>query len=272
MFSRLLKYLVLASCSAAGIACSHQQGSTCSGTVEPANPHSCSCAGKSGAASTPVVDVKVMPNGETRTYVIIGSTPCSTCKATTSECSKCKTVKDAVARAVPTPSCNKCQAAKNAVVASPAPGCSSCQTAKGLPTQPLTQTPRPLDRSVADGHLLTVPPQTSEPHVVAKPEGSSLPNEVRDPVTGLIRYDHARDYSWVVGKLEYLHAKHQWRVRYAPYDVDDELGGVVALTGVEHLSDKLRSGVTVRIQGNLVHPESRKASPEYYVYDLKSIE
>jgi len=107
---------------------------------------------------------------------------------------------------------------------------------------------------------------------VEKPSTDTAPKEFRDPATGMIRYDHARDYSWVVGKLEYLHSKHQWRVRYAPYDVDDELGGVVALTGVDHMNDQLKNGMTVRIQGNLVNPESRKSSPEYYVYDLKSME
>ena len=110
-------------------------------------------------------------------------------------------------------------------------------------------------------------PETSKPGLVA-----TAPKELRDPATGHIRYDHARDYSWVVGQLQYLHSKQQWRVRYSPYDVDDELGGAVTLVGVSHLGEGLQNGMSVRIQGQLVNPESRKGSPEYQVYDLKMIQ
>jgi hypothetical protein len=44
MFTKLWKYLILAFCTTSGIACSHHDSSTCSGTVAPPNPNpSCTC-------------------------------------------------------------------------------------------------------------------------------------------------------------------------------------------------------------------------------------
>jgi hypothetical protein len=158
--------------------------------------------------------------------------------------------------------CKSCQG-KQAIVSAPASGCNTCQKAPTAVTAP--NTPQRLDMTV-------VAPDRSDEHVVNRPDYMTAPKELRDPATGAVRYDHARDYAWVVGQLEYLHSKHQWRVRYSPYDVEDEFGGVVSLSGIDHISDRFQNGMVVRIQGQIVNSEPRKSSPEYYVYDLKVIQ
>ncbi len=94
-----------------------------------------------------------------------------------------------------------------------------------------------------------------------------------DPVTRTsARYDHSEDYTWVMGKLEYLHSKKAWRVRYAPAEVEDALGGCVTLLGVDYLNDNLKDGQMVRVDGVLVDPESRQISPPYQVHAIKPMD
>jgi hypothetical protein len=93
----------------------------------------------------------------------------------------------------------------------------------------------------------------------------------REPGAGPLHSDHAADFSWIVGQLEFLNMKNQWRVRYASYDADDKFGGVVALSGVDHVAGQLKEGMAVRLQGQLVESDSKKASPEYFVHDIRVI-
>ena len=155
---------------------------------------------------------------------------------------------------IPNAPCNTC--AKAPVAAAPA------NVAAAPPT------PRVLDPKVAEAKPVEQP--APPPRGVAKVEDAAKAH--RDPASGLIRFDHARDYAWVVGQLQYLHGKRQWRVRYSPFDVDDTFGGVVTITGLDHLAEQFKDGATVRIQGQLVDPDSHKPSPEYYVYDIKVLE
>jgi hypothetical protein len=244
MFSRIWKYLLLALCSTAGMSCSHDRCNSCSSGAKPEPCRSCaSSAGKAIVAQPPaVMTVKPLANGGPRTYVMVPSPECSSCKP----------------RAA-VPRCDSCNSSKNTVVkTTPVPKESPAANAPA---------PRPLDQSIAAAK--PAPPIVIEPK---KPTVAKTPKEFRDPVTGAIRLDHARDYSWLVGQLEYLQTKHQWRVRYSPYDVDDDHGGVVSLSGVDHLTDRFRNGMTVRVLGQLVNPDSRKASPEYFVHDMKMME
>ncbi len=79
------------------------------------------------------------------------------------------------------------------------------------------------------------------------------------------------DYSVIVGQLEYLHMKRQWRVRYAGYDTDDIQGGVFTLRGIESSAGQFKDGMTVEVQGSL-DIDSRGPSPDYFVHRLKIIE
>ncbi len=129
------------------------------------------------------------------------------------------------------------------------------------------ETPRVLDPKVAETKPIELPEPPPGVAKVADPH-----KEHRDPDTGMIRFDHAGDYAWIVGQLQYLHGKRQWRVRYAPADVDDNFGGVVIITGIDHMADKFKDGATVRVQGQLIDSDGRKAAPEYHVYDIKVLQ
>jgi len=124
-----------------------------------------------------------------------------------------------------------------------------------LPTKAPTMMPNALSPSI------TKELPTSSDHTSQKLSTESVPATP----------DHAKDYSWIVGQLEYLNMKKQWRVRYAPCDVDDAFGGVVTLSGVDHLSEQLKDGMYVKLQGQLVNPDQTKAAPDYFVYGIGRI-
>jgi hypothetical protein len=118
------------------------------------------------------------------------------------------------------------------------------------------------------------PPQQLAPAVVAKAQPGET-HTVAKPTeapSGGARYDHAKDHSWLMGKLEYLYSKKVWRVRYSPPEVDDELGGCVTLVGIDPALDNFKSGQMVRVDGVLVDPDSRQLSPAYQVHGLKPLE
>ena len=158
------------------------------------------------------------------------------------------------------PTCNMCKTAPKAP-------CNTCLNPATVPAAlpATTATPRPLDPNITAAKPL-------DPKTLAVPDANAAFRDHRDPATGHVRYDHARDFSWVVGELQYLHTKKQWRVRYAPIDVDDTHGGSVTLSGVDHLTDQLKSGMTVRLQGQLIEPDLNKSAPDYHVYGIKTLE
>jgi hypothetical protein len=75
---------------------------------------------------------------------------------------------------------------------------------------------------------------------------------------------HAADYSWLTGELQYLAARNVWRLRYAPADQEDRYGGSVLLVG-DALPAERKSGQIVRVEGQLVNPETSEARPPYWV-------
>jgi hypothetical protein len=119
--------------------------------------------------------------------------------------------------------------------------------------------PQPLDNSVS------VAPPTVLPPFADGAKGQAISTSPEP-----LHMEHDVDFAWVVGKLEYLNLKHQWRVRYAPCDVEDAYGGVVVLSGVDHLSGQLHDGDTVRVVGQLTPPANKKMSAEYFVHEIKT--
>jgi len=81
-------------------------------------------------------------------------------------------------------------------------------------------------------------------------------------------FGHAADYGWLMGELEYLHSKNVWRLRYAPADQEDRHGGTVLLVA-DSLPSDCKSGQVVRIEGQLVNPESDEPRPPYWVRTLQ---
>ncbi len=81
------------------------------------------------------------------------------------------------------------------------------------------------------------------------------------PKTG---YGHAADYSWLSGELEYLQTRQVWRLRYALADQEDRYGGTVILVG-EGLPANCKAGQLVRVEGQLLNPDSDRPRPPYRV-------
>ncbi len=81
-------------------------------------------------------------------------------------------------------------------------------------------------------------------------------------------YGHAADYGWLLGELEYLRSKNVWRLRYAPADQEDRHGGTVLLVA-DSLPPDCKNGQVVRVEGQLVNPESDEPRPPYWVRTLR---
>jgi len=81
---------------------------------------------------------------------------------------------------------------------------------------------------------------------------------------------HAADYSWLIGELQYLEVRNVWRVRYATVEDEDRYGGSVVLTETGPMFGHL-NGQLVRVEGQLVAPDSREPSPAYRVRHLQLV-
>jgi hypothetical protein len=102
------------------------------------------------------------------------------------------------------------------------------------------------------------------PQVV--PAGMHSPEP--EPMLSQDSYGHAPDYGWLKGELEYLRARDVWRLRYALADQEDRHGGTVLLVA-DSLPPGCKSGQFVRVEGQLVNPESDEARPPYWVRTLQ---
>jgi hypothetical protein len=122
--------------------------------------------------------------------------------------------------------------------------------------------PSPVDLKAAQA----LPAPQSVTLKVASVAHGAEPERIRAFDT--VQIQHPQDFAWVVGQLQYIHATRKWRVRYLPCDIEDQFGGVVTITGAEHLAEQFKEGATVHLQGQLVDPDTRKAAPEYYTWGI----
>jgi hypothetical protein len=86
--------------------------------------------------------------------------------------------------------------------------------------------------------------------------------------------DHAPDYSWIQGRLEYSALSGGvWKVRYAPLSVDDQHGGSVILESTSDTSH-FQAGDTVYVEGRIVAGDQRRAlqNPVYQVQRMRIVE
>ena len=88
-------------------------------------------------------------------------------------------------------------------------------------------------------------------------------------ITASARFDHAPDYTWLVGELQYLHVRNAWRVRYASVDEEDRYGGSVTLVETGPMDKFQKSGQLVRVQGRLLNADSREPSPVFRVSAIR---
>jgi hypothetical protein len=80
-------------------------------------------------------------------------------------------------------------------------------------------------------------------------------------------YGHAPDYRWLTGELRYAQVRQAWCLRYAGEEDQDRYGGSVTLV-TSGMTTGLRPGQAVRVEGELIDPESRDPSPAYRVRGL----
>jgi hypothetical protein len=78
----------------------------------------------------------------------------------------------------------------------------------------------------------------------------------------------AGDYSWLLGELQYIRSRNVWRLRYLDGDAEDRYGGTVTLVG-EGLPHDCQSGQMVRVEGQVVNPDSSDPRPPYWVRKLQ---
>ena len=94
--------------------------------------------------------------------------------------------------------------------------------------------------------------RTSSPRV-------AFPSSAKVSPRSGARYAFAPDYSWLKGKLEYLHGNQQWKLRYIPIDGEtDEFGGSVVIADVATLGN-YKAGNFVKVEGAVALSLSRAA-------------
>jgi hypothetical protein len=91
-------------------------------------------------------------------------------------------------------------------------------------------------------------------------------------ITADPRWDHAPDYTWLIGELQYLHGRNVWRVRYASCEDEDRFGGSVTLCETGPMSE-FKEGMTVRVEGRVLNEQvtDRAGHSEYRVNAIQAV-
>ncbi len=133
--------------------------------------------------------------------------------------------------------------------------------AVGEPPQPMPQAASKDPLPLADAF---VKPRPAVPNA-AVVEAPVAPLAENGPPAG---FGHAEDYSWLSGELQFIQARNVWRLRYAPFEQEGRYGGTVLLVG-DGLPTNCQAGQIVRVEGQLVNPETDEARPPYWVRSFK---
>jgi hypothetical protein len=114
----------------------------------------------------------------------------------------------------------------------------------------------------------TVPPII---HTAAKP---ALPDPA-DPIFRQTsappapRFGHDPNYRWLVGTVEYCRFEQAWLLRYVSVEEDDRYGGCVTLVASDP-KIRFKAGQTVRVEGDLIDPNSQQMQPAFQVQSLRA--
>ena len=149
-------------------------------------------------------------------------------------------------------------------------GCSSTCHECGCQTR-LTPEPTPIGKA-----RVTKRPD-APPVVVEKskpvPAQRSIPKTVQTPSRGPA-YDHAGDYSWLIGKIRHVHVTvgGTWKIRYMPLDKQDRWGGSVILAADARI-DKFKDGDSIYVEGEIIvnRPTVYLAGPLYRVSTIRTL-
>jgi hypothetical protein len=248
MFANLKKWLLVAIVSVGGIACSHSRCQTCSN----AEPCCATTPCENGGLSTPSTGAILPPSNGPSPY-------------------RSGAKLDPVAPPVLPKPLILPEQSKPITLPESAEPANVPDVSKPvvLPDKikPLTlpDGPKPDDPEFRND-------QGGTKHEANKPNLDAIVHDVREPVSETAQPSCTPDYSCIVGRVEYLHMKQQWRIRYASFDADDIHGGVFTLQGTDRLDFCFKDGMTVRVRGVLIDPNSRQPSPDYFVHEVKVVE
>lgn len=138
---------------------------------------------------------------------------------------------------------------------------------------PVPEPAAPVQAELIVAGVPVLPVTRSEPQSVPPQSESQIiltgATVVSPPAPSVLR--HAEDYSWLIGELRYVHCRRAWHLRYATLDEEDRYGGSVTLIETGPMT-KYQDGQRVRVQGTLVHPDCRDASPAYRVTAIETLD
>ncbi len=176
------------------------------------------------------------------------------CQTATKQATCCRTCSNSTA-------CNSCTATNIGVAA-----VKSAQPVK------VAQTAPPEEEAVVKQVTSTVE-ETVNPFETdlanAKPQAEPEPAELPIP-----EYGHGKNYRWLLGHLQRVHSpKHQWKIRYAALDENDEWGGSMILAPDAQL-DQWKDGDQVYVEGEILtkRPSLYLTGPLYRVHIIRSAE
>jgi hypothetical protein len=115
------------------------------------------------------------------------------------------------------------------------------------------------------------PPAENDLDIAAVPD---KPRAIAEGPRSSGAMDHAPDYSWIQGRLEYSALGGGiWKVRYAPISDDDEHGGSVILESAPDDS-QFQPGDTVYVDGRISASNQRRSlqNPLYQVHRMRIVE
>lgn len=141
------------------------------------------------------------------------------------------------------------------------------------PEKPAAPAPAPVAVAPAPApkpELETLPPPPKEIQPATFKDNEPVKRRSFADITAKPGMAHAADYSWLVGELQFVHVRKAWRLRYASVDEEDRYGGSVTLTEMGTM-DNFTSGQMIRVEGQLMDPESREPSPAYRVRTIQSV-
>jgi hypothetical protein len=119
-----------------------------------------------------------------------------------------------------------------------------------------------------DGPAPTVP--TPPVRTAEKPR--NVMKEVKHS-PGQSNFGRAKDFSWLMGQLRRVHVNGgNWKIRYAPIDVQDRWGGSVILADDARI-DRFKDGDFVYVEGEMLatRPTVYLAGPLYRVSTIRPL-
>lgn len=112
----------------------------------------------------------------------------------------------------------------------------------------------------------TVVPEVREQRASASADATAVGTSSADAATEP-RYGHDANYHQLIGVLDYSRIQEAWVLRYVSWEDDDRYGGSVTLVVPSRMM-RFRAGQTVRVEGEMIDPESRQLRPAFQVRSM----